>query len=292
MITAPEKSNTSSVPTDFSSHPTDLFAQPPMKDQQSSVPIYAARQHSKTSDETPSTTIESFVVLPTPNNLTSVGTNFESGSIGPFISRMPSVEEPASMSLLFPIPSPNLSTPTKTQHLGAIAPKFGTQTSTFVAQTSDMKYQLSQYLDQNLGHIDNIGNSYNPTWNKSILNPLENLVKVKRVYKCEPCRVWFQSAQAFGGHMSYHSKVRKGKGVIAVELDPVKSKKTKIEPQIKSMNKEMEAKMHIPMKLNTVKESKESICEVLNRSNYKNEGVEQEPINDDFEEFQTRNDPI
>ncbi|CAL9047494.1 unnamed protein product [Musa banksii] len=278
MFTASEKSNVSSVPSDFSSHPIDLFAQPPMENQQSSV------QHSKTSDETPPTTIESFMFPPTPNNLTSVGTNFESGSIGPFIYRMPSVEDPASLSLLFPIPSPNLSTPTETQHN---APKFGTQSSTFVAQTSDMKY-----LDPNLGHIDDIGNPYNPTWSKSILNPLENLVKVKRVYKCEPCRVWFQSAQAFGGHMSYHSKVRKGKGVIAVELDPVKSKKTKIEPQIKSMNNETEAKMHTPMKSNVIKESKESICEVLNRYNYKNEGVEQEPIHDDFEEFQTINDPI
>ncbi|CAL9748813.1 unnamed protein product [Musa acuminata subsp. burmannicoides] len=272
MFTASEKSNISSVPTDSSSHPIDLFPQPPMENQQSSV------QHSKTSDETPPTTIESFMFPPTPNNLTSIG------PIGPFIYRMPSVEDPASMSLLFPIPSPNLSTPTETLHN---APKFGTQSSTFVAQTSDMKY-----LDPNLDHIDNIGNSYNRTWSKSILNPLENLVKVKRVYKCEPCRVWFQSAQAFGGHMSYHSKVRKGKGVIAVELDPVKSKKTKIEPQIKSMNKETEAKMHTPMKSNVIKESKESIREVLSRYNYKNEGVGQEPINDDFEEFQTRIDPI
>ncbi|CAL9172222.1 unnamed protein product [Musa hybrid cultivar] len=288
MFTASEKSNVSSVPSDFSSHPIDLFAQPPMENQQSSVPIYAVRQHSKTSNETPPTTIESFMFPPTPNNLTSVGTNFESGSIGPFIYRMPSVEDPDSMSLLFPIPSPNLSTPTETQHSGDNAPtKFGTQSSTFVAQTSDMKY-----LDPNLGHIDDIGNPYNPTWSKSILNPLENLVKVKRVYKCEPCRVWFQSAQAFGGHMSYHSKVRKGKGVIAVELDPVNSKKTKIEPLIKSMNKETEAKMHTPMKSNVLKGSKESIREVLNRYNYKNEGVEQEPINDDFEEFQTRNNPI
>lgn len=48
----------------------------------------------------------------------------------------------------------------------------------------------------------------------------------KYKYVCEPCRVYFSTPQALGGHMSYHSKERKGMPIAPIRRSVCNSGKT------------------------------------------------------------------
>lgn len=60
----------------------------------------------------------------------------------------------------------------------------------------------------------------------------------KYKYVCEPCRVYFSTPQALGGHMSYHSKERKGMPIAPIRRSVCNSGKTENTTQPRQCNED------------------------------------------------------
>lgn len=256
----------------------DTTVQMSTENQQSTMPVYAvSQQHFQYYYGSPSA--KSFMFLFTSQSPSSIFTSMRVGSIGrgPSANKMPSLQFSSTVELLpFPFSSFVVNSSIREQCSENFVPNFSFQNSIFITQACDFKgYPFNTDLGPNPTHMNRNSYSYDPTYGVSNLGPQSESVKPKRLYRCEPCRVQFHTPQAFGGHMSHHSKTKKAREMEKREEDanprPTNSKKPKI---ASPLNKEPKLEMDEPVKLLNIVEEGDGTTEfdASNENKLKKEG--------------------
>lgn len=275
------------IRNNFYSSSGENVAQLPTENQQLAIPIDAVSQYSKNFVNPQTKIVGSFMFSSTSNIPAKVHTSFASELVVPKHSS--SVEFP-----LCPFPSLAHNTSLEKQCLGEILPNFSFQNSTLMTQACNINnYPQNTHLDSNIGYVSHGNNLSNPTCGKSVLNIPINLLRSKYHYRCKLCSMQFQNPQAFGGHMSHHSKVSKAKDRAArlKQLGPTNSKKPLMVLQSGSSERGLNLKMGAPVELKNITVAKEKTeFEVGIKYKIMKEDIQKEQAYECFEDPLMKND--